>query len=268
MASVTWVLPPGVSSWSVACHGNESNLARESFSGRFACGAVGVGDTKLRRYGTDFLAVIGAHEADPPRLNNPVGVGQPDRIIKREPFMARRIFRRRAIGVVRGSDHRRMSFSRAGGLHTISVLPLLLAAAGCGSDNPGAGTVWPDVEWPVSTPEAEGVDPAAIDSLVADIDAGRYGLIDHFLLIRNGRVIARGRNVQASRGGGRREGLPCVRNVPGGRFPPTARLHVGSGGGGGLDRGNPGDGRVSTRGGGDAMSKPIRMSTPAAASSD
>ena len=81
--------------------------------------------------------------------------------------MARQFFDRRAIG----------------------VLPLLLAAAGCGSDNPGAGTVWPDVEWPVSTPEAEGVDPAAIDSLVADIDAGRYGLIDHFLLIRNGRVI-------------------------------------------------------------------------------
>ncbi len=49
---------------------------------------------------------------------------------------------------------------------------------------------WPGAEWPVSTPEAEGVDPAAIAALVADIDAGRYGLIDHFLLIRNGRVIA------------------------------------------------------------------------------
>ena len=49
---------------------------------------------------------------------------------------------------------------------------------------------WPGAEWPVSTPEAEGVDPAAIAALIADIDAGRYGLIDHFLLIRNGRVIA------------------------------------------------------------------------------
>jgi len=49
---------------------------------------------------------------------------------------------------------------------------------------------WPGETWPVSTAEAEGVDPAAIDSLIADIDAGRYGLIDHFLLIRNGRVIA------------------------------------------------------------------------------
>lgn len=48
----------------------------------------------------------------------------------------------------------------------------------------------PGEAWPVSTPQAEGVDPAVIDALVKDIDAGRYGLIDHFLLIRNGRVIA------------------------------------------------------------------------------
>ena len=34
------------------------------------------------------------------------------------------------------------------------------------------------------------MDPAAIEALVADIEAGRYGLIDDFLLIRNGRVIA------------------------------------------------------------------------------
>ena len=55
----------------------------------------------------------------------------------------------------------------------------------------GAGApVWPGEEWPVPTPEAEDLDPAAIDSLIADIDAGRFGLIDHFLLIRCGRVIA------------------------------------------------------------------------------
>lgn len=42
----------------------------------------------------------------------------------------------------------------------------------------------------MSTPAAERVDPAAVDALLADIDAGRYGLIDHFLLIRHGRVIA------------------------------------------------------------------------------
>ncbi|CAN0512334.1 unnamed protein product, partial [Laminaria digitata] len=49
---------------------------------------------------------------------------------------------------------------------------------------------WPGDVWAVSTPEAEGVDPAAVSALHADIEAGKYGLIDHFLLIRNGRVIA------------------------------------------------------------------------------
>jgi CubicO group peptidase (beta-lactamase class C family) len=50
--------------------------------------------------------------------------------------------------------------------------------------------VWPDAAWPTSTPEAEGLNAAAIDSLVADIEAGRYGLLDHFLLIRHGKVVA------------------------------------------------------------------------------
>jgi CubicO group peptidase (beta-lactamase class C family) len=35
-----------------------------------------------------------------------------------------------------------------------------------------------------------GVDPAAIEGLVADIEAGTYGLIDHFTLIRHGRMVA------------------------------------------------------------------------------
>ena len=63
-------------------------------------------------------------------------------------------------------------------------------APGAFPDAGEASPPWPGEEWPVSTPEAEGVDPAEIDSLVADIDAGRYGLIDQFLLIRHGRVIA------------------------------------------------------------------------------
>jgi CubicO group peptidase (beta-lactamase class C family) len=49
---------------------------------------------------------------------------------------------------------------------------------------------WPDSAWPVSTPAQEGIDPKAIDSLVADVEAGRYGLFDHFLLIRHGRLVA------------------------------------------------------------------------------
>ena len=70
-----------------------------------------------------------------------------------------------------------------------------LGVVACTSGDPSQSTAstqppWPADEWPVSTPAAEGIDPAAIDALVADIDAGRYGLIDNFLLIRNGRVVA------------------------------------------------------------------------------
>ncbi len=49
---------------------------------------------------------------------------------------------------------------------------------------------WPGADWPISTPEAEGIDPAAIDSLVDDMEAGRFGLVDHFLLIRHGKLVA------------------------------------------------------------------------------
>ncbi len=83
----------------------------------------------------------------------------------------------------------------------LSVFALCLVLAGCTSnhaatpqDTTGVATEtiteWPDESWPVSSPEAEGVDPAAIASIHADMQAGKYGLIDHFLLIRNGRIIA------------------------------------------------------------------------------
>jgi len=78
---------------------------------------------------------------------------------------------------------------------TAGTFIFCLAVAACASDDPATPAAstqppWPGDEWPVSTPAAEGIDPAAIDALVSDIDAGRYGLIDHFLLIRNGRVVA------------------------------------------------------------------------------
>lgn len=80
-------------------------------------------------------------------------------------------------------------------------LPAACAVAAClgfvscspGDPSPPTAStqsLWPADAWPVSTPAAEGIDPAAINALVADIDGGRYGLIDHFLLIRNGRVVA------------------------------------------------------------------------------
>lgn len=73
-------------------------------------------------------------------------------------------------------------------LAALAAANVLLPARASGQA-PGGPEVWPGAEWPVSTPEAEGVDPGAVDSLLADIEAGRYGLIDHFLLIRHGRAI-------------------------------------------------------------------------------
>jgi CubicO group peptidase (beta-lactamase class C family) len=64
----------------------------------------------------------------------------------------------------------------------------LLASTACGEAQPG--DTWPGETWPTSTAEAEGIAPEAIASLVTDLDSGDYGLVDAFLLIRNGRVVA------------------------------------------------------------------------------
>jgi len=49
---------------------------------------------------------------------------------------------------------------------------------------------WPEEHWEVSTPENEGVDAKAIQGITDAIDRGVYGSVDHFLVIKNGRVIA------------------------------------------------------------------------------
>ena len=73
----------------------------------------------------------------------------------------------------------------------LSCYTLAVAAiAACGSPSTSESVVWPGDEWDTSTPEAEGIDPAAIDSLVEDLESGEYGLVDAFLLVRNGRVVA------------------------------------------------------------------------------
>lgn len=44
--------------------------------------------------------------------------------------------------------------------------------------------------WPITDPFSEGIDPLVIDSIHNEITAGKYGLIDHFLVIRHGKVVA------------------------------------------------------------------------------
>ena len=50
--------------------------------------------------------------------------------------------------------------------------------------------VWPGETWPESSAEEQGIDQEIIDALVSDVESGEYGLLDHFLLIRNGYVVA------------------------------------------------------------------------------
>lgn len=68
-----------------------------------------------------------------------------------------------------------------------------VAVGACAGEATGQGDAqypWPGETWPTSTPEAEGVDPEAIASLVADLESGEYGLVDAFMLVRHGRVVA------------------------------------------------------------------------------
>ncbi len=63
--------------------------------------------------------------------------------------------------------------------------------SGCAANgSPQTGPGWPGEEWPTATSSEVGIDPEAIEALVADIEAGTYGLIDHFTLVRHGRMVA------------------------------------------------------------------------------
>ncbi len=79
-------------------------------------------------------------------------------------------------------------------LYRFSIFYLVVAGyftiAASAYDVSSSDTVWPGKDWATSTPEAEGIDPDAINSLVADIEAGVYGLVDQFVLIRHGRIVA------------------------------------------------------------------------------
>lgn len=75
-----------------------------------------------------------------------------------------------------------------------TVLTLAMLATGCSREHAPAGAdsgshAWPGEDWVISSLEAEGLNAAPIDRFVADLRSGDYGLVDHFLLIRHGRVV-------------------------------------------------------------------------------
>ena len=80
------------------------------------------------------------------------------------------------------ADLRPTTLSRIAGF----LLPLAIVSMA----NSQSVAPWPGEEWPTSTPEAQGIDAEAIDSLVNDLGSGVYGLVDAFMLIRNGYVVA------------------------------------------------------------------------------
>jgi len=71
---------------------------------------------------------------------------------------------------------------------SFSLLFTLSSQASSKVDKPKIS--WPEEHWEASTPEAEGVGSEAIKEIVNAIESGIYGSVDHFLVIRNGRVIA------------------------------------------------------------------------------
>ena len=70
------------------------------------------------------------------------------------------------------------------------ALLMLVLLTACSSGQTDSAYIWPGETWPTSAPAEQGINGAAIDSLVADIAAGEYGLVDAFMLIRNGYVVA------------------------------------------------------------------------------
>ncbi|MBD0320313.1 MAG: hypothetical protein ICV87_08265, partial [Gemmatimonadetes bacterium] len=79
--------------------------------------------------------------------------------------------------LVSAARPRRALFQAAGAL-------LLLGAA---SPLP-AQTQWPTTRWATATPREVGMNAAVLDSIDAEIRAGRHGYVDRLLVIRHGRV--------------------------------------------------------------------------------
>ena len=73
-------------------------------------------------------------------------------------------------------------------LSILLIIPIFLFA--CKTDQANYEAAISQPPWPSSTAEDEGINPLVVDSIHNEISAGTYGLIDRFLLIRNGKIVA------------------------------------------------------------------------------
>ena len=67
-------------------------------------------------------------------------------------------------------------------LLVLTFLPAVAALA-------GPAETWPTKGWPVSTPEAQGLDGALLGSFDRELAAGQHGYVDGMLVIRHGSLV-------------------------------------------------------------------------------
>jgi CubicO group peptidase (beta-lactamase class C family) len=66
----------------------------------------------------------------------------------------------------------------------LAIAGLFLAAA-----EVAAQSGYPGRTWPTAEPRAVGINVAVLDSIDGEISAGRYGYVDRFVVIRNGKLV-------------------------------------------------------------------------------
>ena len=69
-----------------------------------------------------------------------------------------------------------------------SVAAIAIGLGGLAS-SAAAQNAWPTRQWPAATARSVGLNVAVLDSISAEIAAGRYGYIDRMIVIRHGRLV-------------------------------------------------------------------------------
>ncbi len=78
------------------------------------------------------------------------------------------------------------TFSARRVLHGIAII---LVSGGCAAPGSGQDAPWPTEHWPVSAPEAQGLDGAPLAVLSDSIRAGVFGHVDRMVVVRNGFLV-------------------------------------------------------------------------------